>query len=184
MSLAQSGNSVFQPRLPTTLTAMHWLQSLDAALFHFINGTLANPFFDWLMPVLSGHGVPWLVAVVIAVPRDSGFWLRAAADLRAAHGARRRAGRSARRRHHQGRRRPPASVCHPARRAALWRNRQRLSSRPCPTARCPPTRTATACPPPTPPTGLRWPWSLFLFYRRSAWFMFPLAAARGVFPRL
>jgi len=47
---------------------MHWIQSLDTALFHFINGTLANPFFDWLMPLLSGRGVPWLIAVVIAVP--------------------------------------------------------------------------------------------------------------------
>jgi membrane-associated phospholipid phosphatase len=40
---------------------MHWLQSLDDALFRFINGTLANQFFDWLMPVLSGVGVPWLL---------------------------------------------------------------------------------------------------------------------------
>jgi membrane-associated phospholipid phosphatase len=47
---------------------MHWLQSLDTALFHFINSSLANPFFDWLMPILSGNGVPWLLAVVIAVP--------------------------------------------------------------------------------------------------------------------
>jgi membrane-associated phospholipid phosphatase len=47
---------------------MHWLQSLDLALFHFINGAISNPFFDWLMPVLSGRGVPWLIAVVIAVP--------------------------------------------------------------------------------------------------------------------
>jgi membrane-associated phospholipid phosphatase len=47
---------------------MHWLQSLDTALFHFINGTLSNPFFDWLMPLLSGVGVPWLIAVVIALP--------------------------------------------------------------------------------------------------------------------
>jgi membrane-associated phospholipid phosphatase len=47
---------------------MHWLQSLDIALFHFINGALSNRFFDWLMPVLSGRGVPWLIAVVIAVP--------------------------------------------------------------------------------------------------------------------
>jgi len=47
---------------------MHWLQSIDTALFHFVNGTLANPFFDWLMPFLSGNGVPWLPAVVIAVP--------------------------------------------------------------------------------------------------------------------
>jgi membrane-associated phospholipid phosphatase len=47
---------------------MHWLQSLDIALFHFINRAMINPFFDWLMPVLSGHGVPWLIAVVIVVP--------------------------------------------------------------------------------------------------------------------
>jgi membrane-associated phospholipid phosphatase len=47
---------------------MHWLLSLDTALFHFINSTLANPFFDRLMPVLSGNGVPWLLAVFIAVP--------------------------------------------------------------------------------------------------------------------
>src|ERR1700744_5259154 len=47
---------------------MHWLFSLDVALFHFINGALSNPFFDWLIPVLSGRGVPWLIAVVIAVP--------------------------------------------------------------------------------------------------------------------
>lgn len=45
---------------------MHWLQSLDTALFHFINGTLSNPFFDWLMPLLSGgHGaMQWFVPVV------------------------------------------------------------------------------------------------------------------------
>ena len=47
---------------------MHWFQTFDTALFHFINGALANPFFDWLMPVLSGVGVPWLMAMVIAVP--------------------------------------------------------------------------------------------------------------------
>src|SRR5215469_14719817 len=47
---------------------MHWLQSLDTALFHFINSTLSNRFFDWLMPILSGNGVPWLIGVIIAVP--------------------------------------------------------------------------------------------------------------------
>jgi membrane-associated phospholipid phosphatase len=47
---------------------MHWLQSLDTALFLLVNGTLANPFFDWLMPLLSGNGIPWLAAVVLAVP--------------------------------------------------------------------------------------------------------------------
>ena len=44
---------------------MHWLQALDTAVFHFINGTLGNPFFDWLMPRLSGSGVPWLPALVV-----------------------------------------------------------------------------------------------------------------------
>jgi len=47
---------------------MHWLLSIDHALFHFINSTLSNPFFDWLMPILSGHGVPWLPVVIIGVP--------------------------------------------------------------------------------------------------------------------
>ena len=47
---------------------MHWLLSLDTALFHFVNSTLGNPFFDWLMPILSGNGVPWLLALVVAVP--------------------------------------------------------------------------------------------------------------------
>jgi 4-amino-4-deoxy-L-arabinose transferase-like glycosyltransferase/membrane-associated phospholipid phosphatase len=35
---------------------MHWLQTLDTDLFLFVNRSLANPFFDWLMPVLSGNG--------------------------------------------------------------------------------------------------------------------------------
>ncbi|HTB83892.1 MAG TPA: glycosyltransferase family 39 protein [Candidatus Sulfotelmatobacter sp.] len=47
---------------------MHWLFSLDHALFHFINSTLANPFFDRVMPILSGNGVPWLLAVLLAAP--------------------------------------------------------------------------------------------------------------------
>ncbi|HEX9047861.1 MAG TPA: hypothetical protein VF988_12615, partial [Verrucomicrobiae bacterium] len=46
---------------------MHWVSSIDLALFHFINSVLANPFFDWLMPILSGYGVPWLLAIIIAV---------------------------------------------------------------------------------------------------------------------
>jgi undecaprenyl-diphosphatase len=42
------------PAFPATLPAMHWLQTLDTNLFLFVNRALANPFFDWLMPVLSG----------------------------------------------------------------------------------------------------------------------------------
>src|SRR5450755_3340671 len=39
-----------------TLAAMHWLHTLDIGLFHFVNRSLVNPFFDWLMPVLSNNG--------------------------------------------------------------------------------------------------------------------------------
>jgi membrane-associated phospholipid phosphatase len=48
---------------------MHWLQTIDIAVFHFINGSLSNPFFDWLMPVLSGgDGVMrWFVPLAIAI---------------------------------------------------------------------------------------------------------------------
>jgi membrane-associated phospholipid phosphatase len=46
---------------------MHWLQTLDAHLFLFINRSLANPFFDWLMPVLSGNGGVKGVAIALAV---------------------------------------------------------------------------------------------------------------------
>ncbi len=34
---------------------MHWLQTLDVALFRFINQTLSNPLFDVVMPWLSGN---------------------------------------------------------------------------------------------------------------------------------
>jgi len=34
---------------------MHWLQTLDTSLFYFFNRALVNPFFDWLMPLLSGN---------------------------------------------------------------------------------------------------------------------------------
>ena len=45
---------------------MHWLQTLDTSLFHFINRSLGNPLFDWLMPVLSGGGdvMRWFVLAV------------------------------------------------------------------------------------------------------------------------
>ena len=33
---------------------MHWLHTLDTDLFLFFNRSFVNPFFDWLMPVLSG----------------------------------------------------------------------------------------------------------------------------------
>ena len=36
---------------------MHWLQALDTSLFLFVNRSLANPVFDWLMPILSGNAL-------------------------------------------------------------------------------------------------------------------------------
>jgi membrane-associated phospholipid phosphatase len=33
----------------------HWLQNLDAGLFHWVNPTLSNPVFDVLMPFVSGN---------------------------------------------------------------------------------------------------------------------------------
>ena len=48
---------------------MHWLQTLDTNLFLFVNRSLANPFFDWLMPVLSGANdlKNYLIAAAVAV---------------------------------------------------------------------------------------------------------------------
>src|SRR5208283_733697 len=46
---------------------MHWLQTLDARLFDFINQSLVNPFFDWLMPVLSGNAVFFPVLLLLGV---------------------------------------------------------------------------------------------------------------------
>jgi membrane-associated phospholipid phosphatase len=48
---------------------MHWLQTIDIALFRFINGSLSNPFCDWLMPLMSGgDGVMrWFVPLAVAV---------------------------------------------------------------------------------------------------------------------
>ncbi len=45
---------------------MLWLQNLDVAVFRFVNGTLANPVSDKVMPFLSGNLLvgPALLAVV------------------------------------------------------------------------------------------------------------------------
>jgi membrane-associated phospholipid phosphatase len=45
---------------------MTWLHSIDVAGFRFINQSLGNAFFDWLMPVLSGNRlfVPALLLVL------------------------------------------------------------------------------------------------------------------------
>lgn len=44
---------------------MSALQAIDAAVFRFINGTLSNAFFDWLMPILAGG--EWFLPIVLAL---------------------------------------------------------------------------------------------------------------------
>ena len=46
---------------------MSWLQTLDTRLFDFINQSLANPVFDWLMPVLSGNVIFFPLLFLLAV---------------------------------------------------------------------------------------------------------------------
>ncbi|HEX3856303.1 MAG TPA: phosphatase PAP2 family protein [Verrucomicrobiae bacterium] len=46
---------------------MHWLQTLDTNLFLFVNRSLANPFFDWLMPILSGGNGMKTVLIAVAI---------------------------------------------------------------------------------------------------------------------
>jgi 4-amino-4-deoxy-L-arabinose transferase-like glycosyltransferase/membrane-associated phospholipid phosphatase len=54
---------------------MDWLQALDASLFHFINRSLSNPLFDWLMPVLSGgNGVMRWFVLCVVVALVSALW--------------------------------------------------------------------------------------------------------------
>ena len=53
---------------------MDWLQSLDASLFHFINRSLSNPLFDWLMPILSGNEVMHWFALCIVAALVSALW--------------------------------------------------------------------------------------------------------------
>ena len=93
------------------------LQTLDTGLFHFINGSLGNPaFFDWLMPILSGHGAAVQFVPLAAMFRRRGavFRQRACADLRV-HGhphvisARRRADHQ----HHQACRRARSCLALP-----------------------------------------------------------------------
>jgi len=46
---------------------VHWLQTLDVGLFRYVNETLANPVFDWVMPVLSGNAFFFPVLILLGV---------------------------------------------------------------------------------------------------------------------
>jgi undecaprenyl-diphosphatase len=46
---------------------MNNFQNLDAALFHFVNGTLQNPVFDFLMPFITDLNKHTSVLIIVGV---------------------------------------------------------------------------------------------------------------------
>jgi 4-amino-4-deoxy-L-arabinose transferase-like glycosyltransferase/membrane-associated phospholipid phosphatase len=57
---------------------VHWLQTLDTGLFNFVNQSLANPVFDWLMPILSNNAFffPALFLLIAGLLWKGGVRLR------------------------------------------------------------------------------------------------------------
>ena len=155
---------------------MHWLQTLDTNLFLFLNRSLVNPVFDWLMPVLSGN--VWFIPLAVALGIAALCFGNARARLcRHYPDSRRRAGRFA----------CPNTIKH-------------VAARPRPFVTLPEARlfgtvgkgyvppATNAAAPTWPPTGQpRQPAVVarrqlvhdddgaVSFYRRSLWFMLPLA---------
>src|SRR5437870_5566007 len=46
---------------------MQWLQNVDVGIFRFVNGRLANPLFDQIMPFLSGNAFFFPVLIVLGL---------------------------------------------------------------------------------------------------------------------
>src|SRR5256885_14285494 len=46
---------------------MQWLQNLDVGIFRFLNGGLANPVFDRIMPFLSGNAFFYPALMVLGL---------------------------------------------------------------------------------------------------------------------
>jgi membrane-associated phospholipid phosphatase len=142
---------------------MHWFQSLDTALFHFINGRLGNPVFDWLMPLLSGGNGAMRWFVIAAVVTFIVVLIRAGARGR---------------------------ICAllvlavvAAGDPLIIGTIKNAIARPRPCLALPDVVERLGCSHSgSMPSAHAANWFaaamvLFLFYRRSAWFMFPLAAA-------
>src|SRR5438874_2144040 len=57
------------------MRGMSWLHSLDVAMFRFINETLSNPLFDRCMPFFSGNSlfVPFLIVVAAVLVWRAGM---------------------------------------------------------------------------------------------------------------
>ena len=39
---------------------------MDKAVFRFFNTTIANPFFDWIMPIITNQNI-WAVPIIIII---------------------------------------------------------------------------------------------------------------------
>lgn len=43
-----------------------WLESIDTTCFHFFNGKLSNPIFDFIMPIITNQNY-WVIPILILV---------------------------------------------------------------------------------------------------------------------
>lgn len=43
-----------------------WLESIDTTFFHFFNGNLSNPIFDFIMPIITNQNY-WVIPILILV---------------------------------------------------------------------------------------------------------------------
>lgn len=43
-----------------------WLDNIDTALFQFFNGTLSNPIFDFIMPIITNQDI-WVIPILLLV---------------------------------------------------------------------------------------------------------------------
>lgn len=43
-----------------------WFDKIDKSLFHFFNGSISNPFLDWIMPIITDQNL-WIIPIVFMV---------------------------------------------------------------------------------------------------------------------
>ena len=43
-----------------------WLDNIDSAVFHFFNGTMSNPIFDFIMPIITNQDI-WVIPILLLV---------------------------------------------------------------------------------------------------------------------
>ena len=43
-----------------------WLDNIDSAVFHFFNGTMSNPIFDFIMPIITNQDI-WVIPILLLI---------------------------------------------------------------------------------------------------------------------